>query len=60
MLDQGVSYAGPGSAPGLDKDVTVVVWGSSAGRRKSTPRRPRPLAQVSCAMLAGGGAKTGR
>ena len=24
---------------GLDKDVSVVVWASSAGRRGSTPRR---------------------
>ena len=37
-------------------DVTVIVWGEF-GRtpRINKQRRPRPLAQVSCALLAGGG-----
>lgn len=62
MLDQGVSaLVNDLHQRGLDKDVSVIVWGefgrtptiNAQGGRDHWPR-------VSCAMLAGGGMKTGQ
>ena len=62
LLDQGVSaLIDDLYQRGLDKDVSVVVWGefgrtptiNKDGGRDHWPR-------VSCALLAGGGMKTGR
>ena len=62
MLDQGVSALVQDlHARGLDKDVSVIVWGefgrtptiNKDGGRDHWPR-------VSCALLAGGGMKTGQ
>jgi hypothetical protein len=62
MLDQGVSALVEDlHQRGLDKDVSVVVWGefgrtptiNKDGGRDHWPR-------VSCALLAGGGMKTGQ
>jgi hypothetical protein len=62
MLDQGVSALVEDlHSKGLDKDVTVVVWGEF-GRtpqiNKDGGRDHWP--QVSCALLAGGGMRTGQ
>jgi hypothetical protein len=62
MLDQGVSALVEDlHHRGLDKDVTVVVWGEF-GRtptiNKEGGRDHWP--QVSCALLAGGGMRTGQ
>jgi len=62
LLDQGLSaLVSDLHDRGLDKDVTVIVWGEF-GR---TPRINRNNSrdhwpQVSCAMLAGGGMRTGQ
>jgi uncharacterized protein (DUF1501 family) len=62
MLDQGVSALIQDIHDrGMDKDVSVVVWGDF-GR---TPRINRDggrdhWAPVSCALLAGGGMRTGQ
>ena len=62
MLDQGVTALVEDlHQRGLDKDVSVVVWGEF-GR---TPRINKDggrdhWPQVSCALLAGGGMKTGQ
>jgi uncharacterized protein (DUF1501 family) len=62
MLDQGVSALVQDlHERGLDKDVSVIVWGefgrtptiNKDGGRDHWPR-------VSCALLAGGGFKTGQ
>ena len=62
LLDQGVSALIEDiHARGLDKDVSVIVWGefgrtptiNKEGGRDHWPR-------VSCALLAGGGMKTGQ
>ena len=62
MLDQGVSALVEDlHRRGLDKDVSVVVWGEF-GRtpviNKDAGRDHWP--KVSCALLAGGGMKTGQ
>ena len=62
MLDQGVSALVEDlHQRGLDKDVSVVVWGEF-GRtptiNKDAGRDHWP--RVSCALLAGGGMKTGQ
>ena len=46
---------------GLDKDVSVVVWGEF-GRtpKRQQERRPRPLAAGQLRLLAGGGMQTGQ
>ncbi len=62
MLDQGVSALVEDlHQRGLDKDVTVIVWGEF-GR---TPRINKGAGRdhwprVSCALLAGGGMRTGQ
>jgi hypothetical protein len=62
MLDQGVSALVEDlHARGLDKDVTVVVWGEFGRTPKINAEGGRDhWPQVSCAMLAGGGMKTGK
>ena len=62
MLDQGVSALEEDlHARGLDKDVTVVVWGEFGRTPKINPEGGRDhWPQVSCAMLAGGGMRTGK
>ena len=62
MLDQGLSaLLDDLEQRGLADDVSVVVWGEF-GRtpQDQQERRPRPLAAVGCALLAGGGMKTGQ
>jgi hypothetical protein len=45
---------------GLDKDVTVIVWGEFGRTPKINSRASRDhWPQLSCALLAGGGMKTG-
>jgi hypothetical protein len=62
MLDQGVSALVEDlHSRGLDKDVSVIVWGEfgrSPEINKDAGRDHWP--RVSCAMLAGGGMKTGQ
>ena len=62
MLDQGVSALVEDlHSRGLDKDVTVVVWGEFVRTpqiNKDGGRDHWP--QVSCALMAGGGMKTGQ
>jgi uncharacterized protein (DUF1501 family) len=46
---------------GLDKDVTVLVWGEFGRTPKINPNGGRDhWPQVGCALLAGGGMKTGQ
>jgi hypothetical protein len=46
---------------GLDKDVSVVVWGEFGRTPKINPQAGRDhWPQVSCALLAGGGMRTGQ
>ena len=62
MLDQGVSALVEDlHARGLDKDVTVVVWGEFGRTPKINAEGGRDhWPQVSCALLAGGGMRTGK
>jgi hypothetical protein len=62
MLDQGVSALVEDlHSRGLDKDVTVVVWGEFGRTPKINADGGRDhWPTVSCAMLAGGGMKTGK
>jgi hypothetical protein len=62
MLDQGVSALVEDlHARGLDKDVTVVVWGEFGRTPKINKDGGRDhWPQVSCALMAGGGMKTGQ
>ena len=62
MLDQGVSALVEDlHARGLDKDVTVVVWGEFGRTPKINKDGGRDhWPQVSTALLAGGGMKTGQ
>ena len=62
MLDQGVSALVEDlHARGLDRDVSVVVWGEFGRTPKINKNAGRDhWAKVSCAMLAGGGMKTGQ
>src|SRR5262249_15446294 len=46
---------------GLDKDVTVIVWGEFGRTPKINPQGGRDhWPQVSCALLAGGGMRAGQ
>lgn len=46
---------------GLDRDVSVVVWGEFGRTPKINPQAGRDhWPQVSCALLAGGGMRTGQ
>jgi len=48
-------------ARGLDKDVSVVVWGEFGRTPRINPKGGRDhWAPVSCALLAGGGMRTGQ
>lgn len=48
-------------ARGLDKDVSVVIWGEFGRTPKINPGAGRDhWPQVSCALLAGGGMRTGQ
>jgi hypothetical protein len=62
MLDQGVSALVEDlHARGLDKDVSVVVWGEFGRTPKINKDGGRDhWPQVSCALLAGGGMRTGQ
>jgi len=62
MLDQGVSALVEDlHNRGLDKDVSVVVWGEFGRTPKINPKGGRDhWPQVSCALLAGGGMRTGQ
>jgi hypothetical protein len=62
MLDQGVSALVEDlHARGMDKDVTVVVWGEFGRTPKINKDGGRDhWPQVSCALLAGGGMRTGQ
>jgi len=62
LLDQGVSaLVNDLHARGLDQDVSVVVWGEfgRTPRINNTAGRDH-WPQVSCALLAGGGMRTGQ
>jgi hypothetical protein len=62
LLDQGVSaLVGDLKARGLDQDVSVVVWGEfgRTPRINNTAGRDH-WPQLSCALLAGGGMRTGQ
>ena len=62
LLDQGVSaLVSDLHARGLDQDVSVVVWGEfgRTPRINNTEGRDH-WPQVNCALLAGGGMKTGQ
>jgi hypothetical protein len=62
MLDQGVTALVEDlHSRGLDKDVTVIVWGEFGRTPKINADGGRDhWPQVSCAMLAGGGMRTGK
>jgi hypothetical protein len=62
MLDQGVSALVEDlHVRGLDKDVTVVVWGEFGRTPKINKEGGRDhWPQVSCALMAGGGMRTGQ
>ena len=62
LLDQGVSALVTDlHERGLDKDVSVVVWGEFGRTPKINKDASRDhWPQVSCALLAGGGMKTGQ
>ena len=61
-LDQGVSALVEDlHQRGLDKDVSVVVWGEFGRTPKINPQAGRDhWPNVSCALLAGGGMRTGQ
>jgi uncharacterized protein (DUF1501 family) len=61
-LDQGVSaLIDDIHERGLDKDVTVVVWGEFGRTPKINKNAGRDhWPKVSCALLAGGGLRTGQ
>lgn len=62
LLDQGLAALVTDlHERGLDKDVSVVVWGEFGRTPKINNNNSRDhWPQVSCAMLAGGGMKTGQ
>jgi hypothetical protein len=62
QLDQGVSALVEDlHQRGLDKDVTVIVWGEFGRTPKINPQAGRDhWPNVSCALLAGGGLRTGQ
>lgn len=62
LLDQGLSALVTDlHERGLDKDVSVVVWGEFGRTPKINQNSSRDhWPRVSCAMLAGGGMKTGQ
>lgn len=62
MLDQGVSALVQDlHNRGLDKDVTVIVWGEFGRTPTINAQAGRDhWPRVSCALLAGGGMKTGQ
>jgi uncharacterized protein (DUF1501 family) len=62
MLDQGVSALVEDlHARGLDKDVSVIVWGEFGRTPKINKDGGRDhWPQVSCALLAGGNMRTGQ
>lgn len=62
MLDQGLSALVEDlHERGLDRDVSVVVWGEFGRTPKINPQGGRDhWPPVSCAMLAGGGLRTGQ
>ncbi|MDP6447738.1 MAG: DUF1501 domain-containing protein [Pirellulaceae bacterium] len=62
LLDQGLSALITDlHERGLDRDVSVVVWGEFGRTPKINKRNSRDhWPKVSCAMLAGGGMKTGQ
>ncbi len=62
LLDQGVAaLVSDLHARGLDKDVSVVVWGEFGRTPKVNKDAGRDhWPQVSCALLAGGGMRTGQ
>jgi hypothetical protein len=62
LLDQGVSALVTDlHERGLDKDVTVVVWGEFGRTPRVNAQAGRDhWPQVSCALLAGGGMRTGQ
>lgn len=62
LLDQGLSALVTDlHERGLDKDVSVVVWGEFGRTPKINKNNSRDhWPRVSCAMLAGGGMKTGQ
>ena len=62
MLDQGVSALVEDLRQrGMDKDVSVVVWGEFGRTPKINNKAGRDhWPRVSCALMAGGGMKTGQ
>jgi hypothetical protein len=62
MLDQGISALVEDlHERGLDRDVSVVVWGEFGRTPKINPNGGRDhWPPVSCALLAGGGMRTGQ
>ena len=62
LLDQGLSALVTDlHERGMDKDVSVVVWGEFGRTPKINNRNSRDhWPRVSCAMLAGGGMRTGQ
>ena len=62
LLDQGLSALVTDlHERGLDRDVSVVLWGEFGRTPKINKRNSRDhWPKVSCAMLAGGGMKTGQ
>ena len=62
MLDQGVTALVEDlHERGLDKDVSVVVWGEFGRTPKINAEAGRDhWPNVSCALLAGGGMRTGQ
>lgn len=62
MLDQGVSaLVSDLHARGLDQEVSVVVWGEFGRTPRINAQAGRDhWPQVSCALLAGGGMRTGQ
>ncbi|MBI1314971.1 DUF1501 domain-containing protein [bacterium] len=62
LLDQGLAALVTDlHERGLDKDVSVVVWGEFGRTPKINQNNSRDhWPQVSCAMLAGGGMRTGQ
>jgi len=62
LLDQGLSALVTDlHERGLDQDVSVVVWGEFGRTPKINQRNSRDhWPRVSCAMLAGGGMRTGQ
>lgn len=62
MLDQGVSALVEDiHQRGMDKDTTVIVWGEFGRTPKINPDAGRDhWPRVSCALLFGGGMKTGQ